>query len=195
MNKIFLLLIINCLPITSLTLYGMEHVPTIIPSAINKLDTEGNSPLYYAVANDNYKMAKYLLNQGAEPNIDGSDFPKKTPLILAVNNQSVKLVSLLLYCKADINKADRDGNTPLHHAIKTAIKYNNSMIDCILKMLLNHEKIEKNLSNKDEEATPLHLAVKANRFDLVQQLLPLKPSDDNSLDNNIPNIDENHFYE
>jgi len=53
-----------------------------------------------------------------------------TWLILAVKSGLARVVELMILRKADLNKADFDGNTPLHHA------FLNNFKSCIEQLML-----------------------------------------------------------
>ena len=80
---------------------------------INVFGCNGVTPLYLAVYNEYYDVAKLLLENGADPNlrIDG----QSTPMHAAAMT-SIEFVALLLKNGADINAVDEDG-TPLDAAI------------------------------------------------------------------------------
>ena len=195
MNKILLPCIFTCLFTSYFILHGMEDKQDIENSGMNTIDEKGNSPLFYAVQNNNRGMTRYLLEQKANPNSDELYYREKTtPLILAVSTQSLKLVTLLLEYKANINASDENGNTSLHHAVENLIKYDSVYTTTILTTLLQEKDIQKGQTNK-EDATPLLFAVKADRLDIVKKLLQDTSSNDNSEKNTIPNIAESNFYE
>ena len=76
----------------------------------------GMPPLLIAVINDNICQAKLLLESGELPDTaratDGV-----TPLLAAIELHHTKMMYLLLYHKADVNKGSADNFTPLHGAI------------------------------------------------------------------------------
>lgn len=144
-----------------------------IPDELEILNKDGFSPLDYAVRSDENDMVQYLLDCKANPNFQ-SKKSKTTPLILAINKNSLSMVTLLLKYQANINTPDENRNSPLHHAIKMTINsqyFDEEILDIILA-----QNPEKDLPDKIEGNTPLHLATKAGRFDLVKKLLPLLPN-------------------
>jgi ankyrin repeat protein len=95
----------------------------------NRAYSYGGTPLYWTAIHCDTTIAKILLSKGADPLIgdinDGS-----APLLRASYHGSINMVILLLKAGADINQADKYGNTPLNEAIKK-----------------NHKKIIKLLNN------------------------------------------------
>ncbi|CCZ21866.1 fOG: Ankyrin repeat [Acetobacter sp. CAG:977] len=89
---------------------------------LNLQNNAGQSPLALAVCNPSeemMKITKILIKRGADVNAknktDGS-----TPLMCAVRKLNVNAVKLLLKKGADVNAADKDGKTPLMHAVYAA---------------------------------------------------------------------------
>ena len=82
-------------------------------------DNKGRTPLMLAACTINetvaLRIARLLLSRGAR--VDCSDFLGRTALSYACEKGRCRLVSLLLDDdSADVNMADRDGNTPLMYA-------------------------------------------------------------------------------
>jgi ankyrin repeat protein len=75
------------------------------------MDKNGNTPLHHASANDNVKIVRHLLNEGANVNVQNND--GNTPLHFAAEKGRLGVIRLLLERRADVNVQDKDGNTPL----------------------------------------------------------------------------------
>jgi len=117
--------------------------------------------LYRTVICGHLEAAQFLLSKGANPNIQNR--LGETPLHQAADNDQYKIAELLLKYKSDPNIQQNDGDTALHHsAYKGHLK--------ILKLLLRH-KANPNIQNFVFGKTPLHLAVEAGNFQVVQELL------------------------
>ncbi|XP_051575962.1 B-cell lymphoma 3 protein homolog isoform X2 [Myxocyprinus asiaticus] len=76
---------------------------------------EGLTPLHLAVQNGDKKLAKILLDSGAEINA-GDNKSGRSPLIHAVENNSNDMVNLLIESGCDVNAQSYSGNTALHSA-------------------------------------------------------------------------------
>jgi ankyrin repeat protein len=77
-------------------------------------DLAGNTPLIYAVGQNHYEVAQYLLDAGARVNFQ--DPGGAAPLHWATRHGYEKMMQLLLERKANVNSRDEEGNTPLHVA-------------------------------------------------------------------------------
>ncbi len=112
---------------------------------INSLYGKGSTLLFTAIKKDRtYKIAKYLLENGANPNqvTDGL-----TPLMYAVAYQNSKIVKELIAHKADVNFISKEQQSALVFAIKSRNAE-------ILKLLINNgadpsKKIKNNYSAID----------------------------------------------
>lgn len=100
-----------------------------------------------AVSHDADKIARYLIEQGADMN--KKDNLGKTPVEIAIHYANLATLTTLIEMKADMNTLNQEGNLPLHIAAKNAkIK--------IIDMIAPHTK-DLNLLNK-EDRTPLMIA-------------------------------------
>lgn len=80
----------------------------------NGRDPTGDTALLQAVDTDNMELVALLLEHGAQIDVTGRGF---TPLGLAVRNNNLPMVRLLLRASPDVNRKNADGNTPLHSAV------------------------------------------------------------------------------
>ncbi|CAG9839995.1 unnamed protein product [Diabrotica balteata] len=86
---------------------------------INSQDSWGRTPLHAAAITDNSKCLQFLLNSGADPNIQcGLRGEKKTPLHLAAEHGHVKNILSLLQHNADLSIRDSKGMTGIDLAEK-----------------------------------------------------------------------------
>ncbi|KAH0545822.1 hypothetical protein KQX54_003273 [Cotesia glomerata] len=118
-------------------------------------------PLYWAVSAKNYEITEYLITHGTK-NIDQCPPFQYTPLHVAVKNQDINIVSLLLKFNPNINFA-YNYPTVLGSAIKTSnLK--------LIELLLKYKGLDINAPCYDQ-CTPIELAVEKNNIDLVKLLL------------------------
>ena len=122
--------------------------------------------LYIESIENNIKIAKILINSGADINIANAN--GKTPLFQMTENftyrnsvDNVELATLLINSGANVNKADIEGRTPLFMAVKIT---NYDMI----KVLINFNADVNKANNKGQ--TPLQVAIR-NKNDEIIQLL------------------------
>ncbi|CAH3188686.1 unnamed protein product [Porites lobata] len=117
---------------------------------IHARDSEGRSPFLNAVAAGHVDCARVLLKLGAD--LSAADLHMKNCLHIAVENELLEMLSMLLESRAGVrclNRRDLKDRVPLHYAAKTRdIK--------ILELVLSKQK---HLGFSDEsQKTPLHHA-------------------------------------
>lgn len=126
-----------------------------------------DTPLLYLMKhpgteNGNLRIARFLIDVGADVNVNASDKFHQTPLHYAVKLGNAPIVEALLRAKANINAQDATGDTPLHTALE---EKRSNLVPLLLK-----KQPDVNIAN-DFRITPLFLAVKANDENIVQALL------------------------
>ena len=87
---------------------------------INARDSEGRSPFLNAVAAGHVDCARVLLKIGAD--LSAADLHLKTCLHIAVENEHLEMLSMLLESRAGVsclNRGDLKDRVPLHYAAKT----------------------------------------------------------------------------
>jgi ankyrin repeat protein len=131
---------------------GMTPLHPLLEHAI---EVEGNA----------VDLISFLLKHGAEAN--SRDKNHETPLHLAVRRDQFKTAGILLENGADAN-AETNGMTPLHILLERVIKVEGDAIDLVSFLLKNGAEV--NSRDKNNE-TPIHLAVRRERFKLVRILL------------------------
>lgn len=102
---------------------NLQEVQSLVSRGekINEIDKWGWSPLMWSVYYDNYPITKWLLDNGADPNMKstqayGSYQPGSTALILAAAYGREDAVKALLAKKADRSVVDQSGKTALDYA-------------------------------------------------------------------------------
>ena len=115
---------------------------------------------------DDFEVAKLLLEHGANPNVV-SDWPNKTPLLIAAERGDEKMVDLLLAYGVDINQKGiwtpgQTGNTALHYA---AWKGNKEMA-----LLLLDKGADVNVRGVNK-VTPLHKVSGPDKEEMIELLL------------------------
>jgi serine/threonine protein kinase len=120
--KYYFLSIWGFTPMAAFTAIWQEHDVNKLKSFLdrgvsaNAKDAGTSSLLHYAVTNNQFEIAKLLIERGADVNTHyGKD--GHTVLHLAVLHQDGKITKLLLDNKADPNSRDKFTFTPLHTAI------------------------------------------------------------------------------
>jgi ankyrin repeat protein len=86
------------------------------------IDSNGNSALGFALKNNLYIAAEYIIRSGKidlNAPVDGEGRP---PLSAALYYNQYDIADLLFDRGADVNKADKNGNTPIMYAVITAKK-------------------------------------------------------------------------
>jgi ankyrin repeat protein len=68
---------------------------------LNVFDDLSYAPLHYAVRDEHYKAAEWLLDQGADVNAHGQELLGETPLSLASQGDYPEIAELLLKRGAD----------------------------------------------------------------------------------------------
>ncbi len=108
-------------------------------------------------------IIRWLLQNGADPNLLPGDSSNNPPLSTAVEYRDLEIVALLLGSKADPNLRNQNGDTALHvlAGAPTALPYPYEKGPEIAKLLIS--KGAKNLKN-DEGFTALALARKILRI-------------------------------
>ncbi|KAH8705963.1 ankyrin repeat-containing domain protein [Talaromyces proteolyticus] len=118
------------------------------------------------------EITRILINHGADVDAMRGDFPRVTPLCLAIEGENVGCVKLLLEAGADPNLAVA-GNTPLQTAC-SAFEISIEILELLLK-----SGAHLNPAQDSARLTALQLAVRRRRADVVRLLIQWK-ADPNS---------------
>ena len=130
---------------------------------INKCDWRLNTPLHYAIMNNNFSATRLLLENGANPN--KVDFP----IITCTEFSAFNSIHLLLKYKCDIDEQDFKGNVAIHYAMILSIKKNKHDI---MKLLIN-KKCDINILN-NKKLSPLRVALNFSSIRHIKVLLQFK---------------------
>ncbi|KAF6027626.1 MIB1 [Bugula neritina] len=84
---------------------------------VNEKKDDGYTALHLASLNNHVEVADLLVKVG-EANVNVQNINLQTPLHLAVERLHTQIVRLLVKKKANLNIADKDGDTPLHEALR-----------------------------------------------------------------------------
>lgn len=97
----------------SSNLFNKEFLDRLVQNnvEINAPDFDGDTPLHFAVMNNNLEAVEYLLENGANTNVKNKD--GITPLHIAVKEKNYDITGRLLSAGADRNTKDIDGISAL----------------------------------------------------------------------------------
>lgn len=133
----------------------------------NVADKEGILPLHGALWSGFNKAAALLLEKGADPNKADAPFGS-TPLIIAIGNEAMEIVDLLLDLGADLNLREIDGDSPLSRMLWMRNMKDPSDIKRFARML---ELGADPNWRVDLERTPLMNAIKYGQKSVIPLLL------------------------
>ncbi|CAM9727092.1 unnamed protein product [Ectocarpus sp. 13 AM-2016] len=117
-------------------------------------------PLHYAVLSGSLRMVTILVNHRAF--VDCTDASKKTPLMIACEEEDHDIAEFLLDRGASTMTQDACGNRPIHFAVK-------SRAQACLRRLLSSEAEVNAVNHMDE--TPLFVACKSGFHGVSRTLL------------------------
>lgn len=83
---------------------------------LERHSSDGFTPLILACYFDNFEIARWLIENGADPDLRANNQSGVSPLNSAVAASSQEIVELLLEAGADPDAAQQSGITPLHSA-------------------------------------------------------------------------------
>ena len=87
------------------------------PWIVDEKKDDGYTALHLAALNNHVEVAELLVRPG-RANMDLQNVNLQTALHLAVERQHTQIVRLLVREGCDLNVTDKDGDTPLHEALR-----------------------------------------------------------------------------
>lgn len=90
------------------------------PLLVNKEDANGRTPIFTAIMRRNREMVKFLIEHGADINIQCNSLT--TPLYFASLNNNLEYLNYLLDAGADVDTPDFLNRTPLYVAVRDRCK-------------------------------------------------------------------------
>jgi ankyrin repeat protein len=176
---------------------GIQVCRMLLKAGVDLVDTypSGITALQVACKTGQEEIVKLLLSAGAHPNHYNGRVDLSS-LGLAVENEHIRIISLLVEFGADVNKADPTELTPLERAcylinprldiveilIKAGAKLNEVRADKLLQnivvqgngelvKLLLQQGASVNMDLDKADVTPLALAAKQGLFEIMHILL------------------------
>lgn len=153
----------------------LKTVKTILAqdsTKLNALDEDKYTPLHWSCIRAHWDVAKYLIEQGADPNIQGGD--GGTPLNWAVHHDDVEIIKLMIAKGAKLNIQNQWGMTELHTAIWRG---NIHVVDYLL------EQGSDPMIKTKEGWTAMHYAFRSGHDNIIELLkkrgLSLRVQDNN----------------
>lgn len=152
----------------------------------------GDTSLGMALRGQRLKMMRFLLSQGADPEIETGFESPELPLVLAIRTQWLDGIRLLIEHGVKVNAKDKEGRAPFYYAFKSlkvmklllelganpfargpqgstylhrAYKIKPEGIDLLIR-----KGLDVNARNERGQ-TPLHLLMRWDRVDRARQLL------------------------
>uniref|UniRef100_A0A4W6C6J5 RING-type E3 ubiquitin transferase n=1 Tax=Lates calcarifer TaxID=8187 RepID=A0A4W6C6J5_LATCA len=87
------------------------------PWIVDEKKDDGYTALHLAALNNHVEVAELLVHQG-NASLDIQNVNQQTALHLAVERQHTQIVRLLVRAEAKLDVQDKDGDTPLHEALR-----------------------------------------------------------------------------
>jgi len=131
-------------------------------TGINEVDSEGNSPLAYAIMNSDVSLVKKLMK--ADAVVDAS------AIIASSRKNNSKINSMIRKQGLALNSINSEGNTPLMHALKTGD-------DILLQFMLNNDA-DVNIADPSATTPLLYAILNKRGGDVIQALLEKEANPD-----------------
>ncbi len=95
-----------------------EFKSSFVPANLNDKDSNGSSLLHYALADEQFDVAEFLIEEGINVNLTNANLQTSLHLIALKKNK--EMTQKLLEQNADLNAIDKFGNQPLWTAVFNA---------------------------------------------------------------------------
>jgi uncharacterized protein len=128
---------------------------------VNAAESDGTTPLHYAVYNDDVALVESLLKAGAKPSL--ANKYGSTPLLEAAVRGNPVVIEKLLKAGADSNQGNADGQTALLIVARTSNV-------TVAKLLISHGA-QVNVTEHWHDQTPLMWAAAEKQPAMVKLLL------------------------
>ena len=145
-----------------------EHLVLKYPEHVNARGGYYATPLVAALAGGHFQIAKILWDNGAHLNVKGRE--GASPLHSVACSGHLEMVRVLLEYKADVSFRNLHGETPLHYVSKREWADREQLLDDVVRILLEHGE-DINVRSDGDQSTPLHLAARWGRAEVVPVLL------------------------
>jgi len=81
---------------------------------VNKVDDDGNAPLFWAIICGNTELIRYMMDHGGDLNLRITHgYPNYTPLHLAIHEMQGEVSRILITSGADLDAKDQYGRRPI----------------------------------------------------------------------------------
>uniref|UniRef100_A0A6P7GUI8 Ankyrin-3-like n=1 Tax=Diabrotica virgifera virgifera TaxID=50390 RepID=A0A6P7GUI8_DIAVI len=157
-------------PLHSATKFGnLDEVQQLIEggATIDEVDSDGFTSLHLAADFQHIKVAKYLLEHGADVNATDT-FVGRNPLHFAAFNNDLEMIRLFTEAGANRQCSNIYGNMPIHVASEVG--------DVEIVKYFLENGIYVDIINESTKMTPLHMAARGGHIELVDYLLLNKAS-------------------
>jgi ankyrin repeat protein len=135
------------------------------PTQINNKNHASQTPLLQATSNNEREVLRALLQVGADPRAKDN----RMALHCAIEEANLEAVEALIDAKVDINQSGHSRCTPLHTAVKQAVRsrsWRRGQKEKIVELLAKQPGIDFDKTDF-RELTPLRLAQQNNNQDIV----------------------------
>ena len=141
----------------------VEYLIGKYPQQVYEIGGLYMTPAVAALAGGYFQLAQLLSRNGSS--VEPRDFNMWSPLHWAAHYGNLEALRVLLDCKADINSRTTIDRTPLHEAVGKSTGANGPTV---VRFMLDHGA---NVNARMQGTTPLHLASKYGRSDVVRLLI------------------------